>query len=254
MDHGFRAGEFRARFATTLRSASVKKFWKQAFRHVRGMRDAVEYAAEVAAPRLDQVSRGLHSISAPVAARYGEITSAASAGMDKLNKLADALTDTAQTGGRRVAIESLEGRRLFSAAPTDYLGTVSMGADPNSGPFGALNESATLQGSNIVCQINGVYASFPASQVQLIKVWGSNVGGDTITIDHAITAPAIINAGNGGHSTISGGGGADTIQGWGGHNSITAGTGHDQISGQGGYNTLIGGTGGDTLTANGGNN
>ena len=250
MKQAFRAGRFRARTSTPRQPASAAhQFRKQPHRSPGGVRTAIRRAVEAATPGVIGFSRRFNdAIFAPAVDLCASLLNALLA---RLDWPARALPVPA---GRRAMIESLEGRRLLSAAPTDYLGTVSMGADPNSGPFGALNETATLVGSNIVCQINGVYASFPASQVQLIKVWGGNTGGDTISIDHNITASALINCSSDGYDTVSGGGGADTISGWGGHNSITAGTGHDQISGNGGYNTLIGGTGGDTLCGNGGHN
>ncbi|WP_372616720.1 calcium-binding protein [Falsiroseomonas sp.] len=56
-----------------------------------------------------------------------------------------------------------------------------------------------------------------------------------------------------GHDVLTGGAGADNIQGFNGNDLISGGGGHDRLEGQGGHDTLEGGSGRDVLLGGAGN-
>lgn len=164
--------------------------------------------------------------------------------------------------------ETLEGRRLMSAAINFHSGLLVVEADPNTASriqVRLLNESV------VRASVNAEARSYPVNQVRAIQIIGSEKD-DFISIDPLLGLPASIDGGAGndvilggsGFDTINGGSGDDVIQGHGilsagsgnsivratrGKNTITGGPGNDLLIGGTGHDTIYGGTGHSTLIA-----
>jgi len=138
-------------------------------------------------------------------------------------------------------VESLESRRLLSAAPTLTGGILSI-----SGTVGDDNIRISLgkDTSKLAVKVNGAVTLFDLASVTKIKIDGLE-GNDTICIRQHHGKINIA-------SEIDGGDGDDRIVAGNGNDLISGGAGDDKIFGGRGDDTLLGGDGNDKLRGGGG--
>ncbi|MEY2474398.1 MAG: hypothetical protein QOK28_3727 [Actinomycetota bacterium] len=136
----------------------------------------------------------------------------------------------------------------------------------NGGPVNAVDRfdgegdvaegfALTKVGDNIHVEWTGAGTKpaldFPIANVN--SIYGDlGVGNDTVSIDSAITAPAVL-VGGAGNDTLSSGSGDDQIQGNDGNDTLSGGAGVDDIDGGKGTDTITGGAADDTLGGGDGN-
>jgi Ca2+-binding RTX toxin-like protein len=150
-----------------------------------------------------------------------------------------------------VALESLEGRTLFAAAPPLVAAVMVDGALQVTGT--RLSDDirvGLVSGDTSLLEVrsgNDVIGTFARSGVTA----GIHVAGlgrhDTIVVDAAVTLPATLLGGNG-KDTLTGGSGADTLEGGNGRDTLNGGAGDDTLNGGNGRDVLDGGDGNDTLS------
>jgi Ca2+-binding RTX toxin-like protein len=150
--------------------------------------------------------------------------------------------------GASVALETLEGRRMFAAAPAptpfvDDAGVLQV-AGTNKSDVIALSVDTTAGMVNVV--VNDV-----TTQVELATVTSVNVvtgnGNDTVSVTEAVAGEFTLAV------TLTGGNGKDTLGGGSGNDTIDGGNGNDTLNGHAGDDTLNGGNGKDTIDAGDGN-
>jgi|GEM_PF-4712485 len=177
------------------------------------------------------------------------------------------------TSSQLAQCESLENRRLLSAAPADAI--IPVITDNNQivsvrGTSG--NDFVTLSVANGKLKIvvdSGFKQNYPLNQVSGISI--NLLGGDDILdINSGVSAVTAsggpgndtITALNQGRDFLSGGAGRDSLQGGGakesldgglGGDTIVAGTGADAITGDGGGDSLVAGIGRAVLDGGDGN-
>ena len=162
----------------------------------------------------------------------------------------------------RLAIESLEPRRLFAGIVLSHHGfllvagsvytanTIVVGLTPDQS---AVTASISFDWRSTPFNIT---KTFPLTDhLRLVSIRGG-LRADSITIDQtngAFPFAARI-AGGPGNDTIVGGNQPDTINGGPGNDSITAGNGHSVLLGGAGNDTLMAGTGADWMCGGPGRN
>lgn len=156
----------------------------------------------------------------------------------------------ATTGICPARVESLEGRRMFAAAPpvapfVDDAGVLQV-EGTNKADVIVVALSPDLV--NIDVTVNGVATSVPASSVTGgVNVTGGN-GSDDIRVVEAVagefTLPVAMSGGNG-KDTLVGGSGDDTLRGDNGKDALDGGDGNDTLDGGRGKDILLGGLGAD---------
>jgi Ca2+-binding RTX toxin-like protein len=150
-----------------------------------------------------------------------------------------------------MAIESLEGRRMFAVTPAplpfvDADGVLQVGGT-NKADVMTLSVDTAAGMVNVV--VNDVTTPIALAGVVSVNVNGGN-GSDTMTVTETVagefTLPVVMNGGNG-KDTLAGGSGADTLNGGNGNDSLTGNAGNDTLSGGNGKDTMDAGDGDDTL-------
>lgn len=146
-------------------------------------------------------------------------------------------------------LETLEGRRLLSAAP--LLGSAELGAT------GVLDVNGTRRADSIHVSlnaadatkldvnINGVISTFDLALVRSVYMSGGN-GKDVLTVDGTVSLTVKIDGGNG-NDRLSGGSGNDELHGGKGKDDLDGGAGDDALDGAAGKDNLDGGEGDDDL-------
>lgn len=155
-----------------------------------------------------------------------------------------------QRGSAAVAVESLEGRQLFAAAPpvapfVDPAGVLQVAGSNKSD---VITVSLDSVASKVNVTVNGTTSAFDLSAVTGgVRVDGGN-GKDDIRVVEAtageFTLPVNFFGGNG-KDTLVGGSGNDTLSGGNGKDLLDGGAGDDQLDGGNGKDTVVGGTGAD---------
>jgi hypothetical protein len=160
-----------------------------------------------------------------------------------------------------VAVESLEVRRLLSAALNSGGALIVTGDPVNAN---TISVGISQDGTSVdVAENNEAVQSFQVSQVKRVVIIGGS-GNDTLTIDQtnsAFTIPTRIFGGagddsivgGGGKEFLSGGSGDDTIIAGSGTTIVDGGGGNDSVTGGVGDDSIYGGKGADTLASGGGN-
>ena len=162
---------------------------------------------------------------------------------------------------RPAAIESLEGRRMFAAAPpvapfVDEGGVLQV-AGTNKADVIVVALSADKL--NVDVTVNGVVTPVLASTVTGgVNVSGGN-GSDDLSVVEAtagdFTLAVTMSGGNGkdmltgasGADTLDGGNASDTLEGLAGDDTLRGGNGKDALDGGDGADTLDGGRGKDAM-------
>ena len=138
------------------------------------------------------------------------------------------------------AIDPLEPRRLFAAAPVNVNGTAG-------------NDVITVaQGSTAyVITVNGTPQQHALADVSAINVFASD-GDDTVVFDASLTLGSYADLGIGNDKFV-GGSGPDTVLGAAGKDQIYGGLGNDRLNGAGGNDKVIGEAGADRCYGGDGN-
>jgi Ca2+-binding RTX toxin-like protein len=149
-----------------------------------------------------------------------------------------------------IAVESLEGRQLFAAAPppapfVDPAGVLQVAGSNKSD---VITVSLDPAASMVNVTVNGTTSAFDLSAVTGgVTVVGGN-GKDDVRVVEAtageFTLPVNFLGGNG-KDTLVGGSGNDMLAGGNGKDTLDGGAGDDQLDGGRGKDTVTGGTGAD---------
>ncbi len=146
---------------------------------------------------------------------------------------------------RRLRLEVLETRQLLAidVTPEGILSVI--------GTHKSDRIALVLSDSDILVTVNKQSKPVPLAGLTGISIAGLNKH-DRITIDAAITLPAIIAAGSG-NDWVTGGGGNDTILGGWGNDRIDGGDGDDALFGEFGNDRVAGDAGNDAVHGGAGN-
>lgn len=161
-----------------------------------------------------------------------------------------------------MTVEPLEGRRLYSSV-TLANGVLTLVGDPSS----SNSLGVDLSGGTITSHANGQFLNADLGSVQSISITGGS-GADFVYVNPGISAPAVINTGDGNDTIYSGptadtitcGNGNDFLLSSGnitlgdGNNTVWTGNAPSHIQAGNGNNLLVGGAGNDTLIAGSGSN
>ena len=157
---------------------------------------------------------------------------------------------SARAFAKSSALESLEGRTLFAAAPplvtADVVGGTLHVTGTRLSDVITVAPSASNPGALEVHSGTSFVGAFDTCALTAIRVEGLNRH-DSIAIDAAITLPAALLGGNG-RDTLVGGSGSDTLEGGNGQDVLSGGLGDDVLSGGNAKDALDGGDGADTLS------
>jgi len=148
------------------------------------------------------------------------------------------------------ALEPLEGRTLFAAVlplvTADVVGGTLQIVGTRLSDVITVAPSATNSNAIEVHSGTSFVGAFDTVAVNSIRIEGGN-GHDVLGIDAALAIPAVLIGGNG-RDTLTGGAGADTLEGDNGRDTLTGGSGDDTLVGGNARDTLNGGDGNDTLS------
>ena len=147
-------------------------------------------------------------------------------------------------------VDSLESRRLFTAAAPVLAGTeLRVFGDTGADTIKVFNSDA----STIRVEVNGAVNFFAASAVNSVRVnvlptnlLTGTAGDDNVDVQLNKTARIFGGTGN---DILRGGSAGDVIVGEAGNDAISGNGGNDNLDGGEGNNSLSGGDGNDTMTA-----
>jgi Ca2+-binding RTX toxin-like protein len=146
--------------------------------------------------------------------------------------------------------EPLEGRTLFAAVlplvTADVVGGELRVVGTRLSDVITVVQSPTNPNAVEVHSGTSFVGAFDTVAVNSIRIEGGN-GHDVLSVDAALAIPAVLVGGNG-RDTLTGGSGADTLQGDNGRDTLNGGSGDDTLEGGNARDVLNGGDGNDTLT------
>jgi len=162
-------------------------------------------------------------------------------------------------------IESLEDRRLLSAAISVVVGTLIVRGTPRADeivvaqaqavmPVGTASGNLISAATNapwLVVTINGRQRSISTQNISRVRV-EAGAGDDSVIMTHSNDALAVVDVEQLFPSIILGGAGNDTLIGGRGADSISGGAGRDSINGEDGNDTLDGDANSDSITGGSG--